>query len=266
MAARQVSRQRAQRRMARGLFLGSASYSNEIHFTSPRQHTLFQILPVLRHLDPVLAESLIGSHNQVAAAVRRYPNGLETMNDETKAEAERRRANGATCGGGGYMLAGNPADFDRQRGLINATRSGDFEPSIEDAIQKWEEDASAATRNYAPKEYWPSTGAFRMLFYQAGRRLGPEAIKLLERIPDDDIRLFANIELAAGLAGVPGASITRMKVSTVPQCEVPMAALSDVRNVSSDPLQIFVGAARAVMSGIHFGLQGFVPHVTSNGR
>jgi hypothetical protein len=98
---------------------GSASYSNEIHFTSPRQHTLFQILPVLRHLDPVLAESLIGSHNQLAASVRRYPNGLETMNEETKAEAERRRANGATCGGGGYMLAGNPADFDRQRGLIN---------------------------------------------------------------------------------------------------------------------------------------------------
>jgi hypothetical protein len=188
----------------------SAGYANEIHFTSPRQNTLFQILHVLRHLDPALAQSLIGSHDQLAAGVRRYPNGLETMNEEAETEAKRRKADGATCGGG-YILAGDPKDFDRQRRLIDATRSRDFEPSIEDAIEKYREDASAATRNYAPKEYWPSTGAFRTVFYQAGRRLGPEAAKLLKQIPDDDIRLFATIELAASLTGLPGSSITQMK-------------------------------------------------------
>jgi hypothetical protein len=188
----------------------SAGYANEIHFTSPRQNTLFQILHVLRHLDPALAQSLIGSHDQLAAGARRYPNGLETMNEEAETEAKRRQADGATCGGG-YILAGDPRDFDRQRRLIDATRSGNFDRSIEDAIEKYREDESAATRNYAPKEYWPSTAAFRTVFYHAGRRLGPEAAKLLEQIPDDDVRLFATIELAASLAGLPGPSITQMK-------------------------------------------------------
>jgi hypothetical protein len=109
----------------------SASYANEVHFTSPRQNTLFQDLHDLRHLDPALARSIVESHDQLAAAVRRYPNGLETMNEEAEAEAKRRKAAGATCGGG-YILAGDPRDFDRQRRLIDATRSGDFEPSIED--------------------------------------------------------------------------------------------------------------------------------------
>ena len=193
----------------------SADYMNEVHFSSPRQDCLFQILHVLRHLDPALAQSLIDSHNQLAAAVRRYPNGLETMHEEVESEAKRMKADGATCGGA-YIMAGDPRDFDRQRRLIDATRSGDFEPSIEDAIEKYREDISPATRNYAPKEYWPSTGAFRTVFYQAGRHLGSEAAKLLEQIPDDDLRLFATIELAAALSGVPQSSITHMKQPNPP--------------------------------------------------
>jgi hypothetical protein len=188
----------------------SVGYPNEIHFSSPRQNTLFQILHVLRHMDPALAQSLIDSHDQLAVAARRYPNGLETMNEEAEAQAERRKADGATCRSG-YILAGDPRDFDRQRRLIDATRSGDFGPSIHDGIEKFREDTSAATPNYAPKEYWPSTGAFRATFYRAGKRLGPEAAKLLEQIPDDDLRLFATIELAAALIGAPESSITQMK-------------------------------------------------------
>jgi hypothetical protein len=134
------------------------------------------------------------------------------MNEEAKAEAERRKAEGATCDGrGGYILAGDPSDFDRQRRLIDATRTGDFGLSIADALEKYREDTSPATHNYAPKEFWPSTGAFRTVFYEAGRRLGPEAAKLLEQIQDDDLRLFASIELAAALAGVPASSIRQMK-------------------------------------------------------
>jgi hypothetical protein len=188
----------------------SAGYMDAVHFTSPRQNTLFQVLHVLRHLDPALAQSLIDSHYQLAVAARRYPNGLETMNLEAEAAAERRKADGATCEGG-YILSGDPRDFDRQRRLIDATRSGDFEPSIEDAIEKYREDTAPATHNYAPKEYWPSTGAFRRVFYEAGRCLGSGAARLLERVPDDDLRLFATIELAAALARVPASSITQMK-------------------------------------------------------
>jgi hypothetical protein len=192
----------------------SAGYSNEIHFTSPRQDTLFQILHVLRHLDPALAQSLADSHDQLAVAARRYPNGLETMHEEVEAETKRREAESAICKDGtcgGYFLSGDPADFDRQRGIIDAARDGDFAPSIEDALEKYRQDTSPDAPNYAPKEYWPSTGAFRSVLHQAGRRLGSEAAKLLEQIPDNDLRLFASIELAAALAGVPASSITSMK-------------------------------------------------------
>jgi len=187
-----------------------SGYPNGIHFTSSRQNTLFQILHILRHFDPALAQSLINSHDQLAVAAHRYPNGLETLNEEVQAEVARRKAEGATCGDG-CILMGDPGDFDRQRRLIDATRSGDFGPSIEDAIEKYREDTSPATRNYAPKEYWPSTGAFRTLFYEAGMRLGTEATKLLDQIPDDDLRLFATIELATALTGLPCSSIMRMK-------------------------------------------------------
>lgn len=188
----------------------SSGYANEVHFTSPRQDTLFQILHVLRHLDPTLAQSLIGGHPQLALAARRYPNGLETFHQEMEAETERRKAEGATCGGG-FLFAGDSADLDRQRRLFDATRSGDFEPSIHDALEKYQQDTAPDTRNHAPKAFWPSTGAFRTLFYQAGKRLGPDAATLLDRAPDDDLRLFATIELAAALANVPPSSITTMK-------------------------------------------------------
>lgn len=191
----------------------AAGYSDEIRFTSQRQDTLFQVLHILRHLDPALAQSLIDSHDQLAAAARRFPNGFETIHEEAKAEAERRRAGTATGGGGGgYLMVGDPRDRDAQRRLIDAARSGDFAPSIEDAIEKYREDTEPATKNYGPKEYWPSTGAFRRLFYEAGKRLGSEATKLLEHVPDDDLRLFATIELAAGQTGAPAAlSIIQMK-------------------------------------------------------
>jgi hypothetical protein len=194
----------------------SASYPNEIHFSSPRQDTLFLIFHVLRHVDSSAAESLLASHDQLAIAVRRYPNGLETMNEESKVEAERRKAEqvaceGGTCQGGGYILTGDPRDFDRQRQIIDAVRNGDFAPAIEDALEKYQEDTSPDAPNYAPKEYWPSTGAFRSTLYQAGKRLGSDAGRLLEQIPDDDLRLFASIEFAAALSGAPASTITSMK-------------------------------------------------------
>lgn len=214
----------------------SAGYPDGISFSSPRQNSMFQILHVLRHLDPALAQSLIDSYDQLAAAVRRYPNGIETMNEEVEAETKRREAERATCKdgtcgtGGGYFLAGDPKDFDRQRRLIDAVRNGEFETVIEDALEKYGEDTTPESRNYAPKEYWPSTGAFRTMFHQAGKRLGLEAAGLLERIPDDDLRLFATIELAAALAGAPASSITTMKRPHPPDSRAPRGRIISARS------------------------------------
>ena len=187
----------------------SADYEDEFHFSSPRQYVLFNVLHVLRHLDPALADSLIHSHDQLASAARRYPNGQETMEEEVKAEVERRKADCATSEGASLVLMGE--DLDRQRRLIIAARDGNFGPSMDDALEKYREDTSPVTRNYAPKEYWPSTGTFRTTLYRAGKHLGLEAAKFLEQIPDEDLRLFATIELAAALGGVPESWITHMK-------------------------------------------------------
>jgi hypothetical protein len=193
----------------------SSSYADEVRFTSSRQHTLFLVLHLLRHFDPALAQSLIDSHEQLSAAAARYPNGLQTIQEEAEAEAVRRKAEGANCGGG-FVFAGDPRDLPRQRRLAEATRNGDFGPSVEDALEKYREDTSQETRNYAPKEYWPSTAACRTLFYQAGKSLGPEAARFLDQIPDEDLRLFASIELAAALAGAPGSSISSRKQPNPP--------------------------------------------------
>jgi hypothetical protein len=189
----------------------SAGYANQVKFTSARQNTLFQILHVLRRLDPALAQSLLDSNDQLAVAARRYPNGMETMHEESKAETKRRQASGEVCGGRGYILAGDPRDFDRQHRLIDASRSGEFTRAIQDALEKYREDTSPDTPNYAPKALWPSTGIFRTVLYRAGQRLGADAATLLDPIPDGDIRLFASIEFAAALAGVPGPRIIQMQ-------------------------------------------------------
>ncbi len=133
----------------------SAGYPSEIRFTSQRQNTFFQILHILRHLDPALAQSLIDSHDQLAAGARRYPSGLETIHEEAKAEAERRKAESTTRGGGGggYLMVGDPKDREAQLRLMDATRSGDFALPIEDAIERYREDTAPTTQNYAPKEY-----------------------------------------------------------------------------------------------------------------
>ena len=128
----------------------SAGYMNEVQFSSTRQNTLFQILHVLRRLDPALAQSLLDSHSQLAVAARRYPLGLETMHAEVEAETKRRQASGPACEGG-YILGGDPGDFDRQRRLIDAMRSGEFAPALQDALEKYREDTLPDTRNYAPK-------------------------------------------------------------------------------------------------------------------
>jgi hypothetical protein len=217
------------------------------------------------------------------------------MHEEMEAETKRRDAEGATCENGtcgGYFLSGDPADFDRQRGIIDAARSGNFAPAIEDALDKYREDTSPDAPNYAPKDFWPSTGAFRSALYQAGQRLGSEAAMLLEQIPDDDIRLFATIELTAALAGAPASPITSMKDPrppgsrriegriigtgaawhyiarslTVLVCEVLTAISFVVRSASSNHPTTSVGVANAVIFGIRSGRLESAPRAASSGK
>jgi hypothetical protein len=180
----------------------TAGYENEARFTSTRAYVLFEVLHILRHLDVPLAESLIADHEQLAVAARRYPDGHDTIDEEFEERRKQREASGATCGGG-FIGSGNPSDLAYQRALRQSSVGGDFGPPIDHAVERYREDTASDSPNYAPRAFWPSTCAFRTILYAAGKRLGPEATLLLDRIPDEDLRLFARIELAAALAGLP---------------------------------------------------------------
>ena len=186
----------------------SAGYGEGIRITSSREHVFFEVLHILRHLDAPLAEFLIANHTQLAAATRRYPDGHETIVQEAEERRKQLLASGSTCGGGGFVMAGDPRDFAYQMALQQSSQGGDFAPSIDPALERYREDIAPEGPNQAPKTFWPSTCAFRNILYSAGKRLGPEAGILLDRIPDDDLRLFAQIELAAALAGLPELSET----------------------------------------------------------
>jgi len=179
----------------------TATYDPEstIALTSGRQYTLFEVLHILRHTDDELAESLIAEHAQLAAAARRFPMGWETIADE----AETRRRNAPKTCGGGFVMGGHPDDFPYFRSVLQASEDGDFERAFRHGLEKYSEDTTPENPNVAPKEFWPSTSRFRHILYAAGKRLGPEAAAFLDRIPDEDLRLFAQIELAAALAGLP---------------------------------------------------------------
>jgi hypothetical protein len=195
---------------------GTSARYPDFHITSSREHVLFEVLHILRHLDPLLAESLIASHSQLAAAAQRYPNGTETMHRELELQAGERRkemaASGENCGGTFMMAgAGDPRDFARQMTLHRSSQQGDFGPSIDHPLELYREDTDPNSPNQNPKAFWPSACSFRATLYGAGKRLGPTAATLLDAISDDDLRLFAQIEFAAALAGLPASHETSRK-------------------------------------------------------
>jgi hypothetical protein len=116
-------------------------------------------------------------------------------------EERRKKAAGQSCSGG--FMAGSSRDRDYMMALMQATKDADFGPSIEHALEAYREDTASESPNKAPKAFWPSTWRFRGILYSAGKQLGQEADVYLGRIPDDDLRLFALIELAGALAGLP---------------------------------------------------------------
>lgn len=91
--------------------------------------------------------------------------------------------------------------------------NGDFKNSFEHALRSYARDADQARPNPYPRECWPSAEDFRVILYAAGRFDEESGARLLDRIPDIGLRLFAGIEFAAGIAGVAQiGSITRERL------------------------------------------------------
>jgi hypothetical protein len=163
---------------------------NDPEFTSKYQYLLFQILPALRRLDPDLTNSLSERNPQFAIAAARFPFGMESVPDETP--------QGAVCED--YIMIGKP----NQRFIrITEALANDFEEAFREAFHRYANDSDSQAPNSAPKECWPSNQEFRNILFKAGQHQGQAAAKYLDRIPDPDLRLLAQIELCAALAGLP---------------------------------------------------------------
>jgi len=156
-------------------------------------------------------------------------------------------------------MAGSPRDFPYLRAIMQASQDGEFGPAIQHAIEKYREDAAPERPNQAPKEFWPSTSRFRSVLYKAGKLVGQNAAVYLEAIPDADVRLFAQIELAAALAGLPelpecSANIITLLTARGDGCHAPPVTRwipeSGARNVTGLRMRRLVGPADAGIFGI----------------
>ena len=86
---------------------------------------------------------------------------------------------------------------------IEDEKNGDFKASFDYALRSYGRDADPVRPNPHPCDCWPSAEDFRVILYAAGQYEVKNVTRLLDRIPDDALRLFAEIEFAAGTAGLP---------------------------------------------------------------
>ena len=169
--------------------------AHQVHFSSTHEHVLFEILSPLRHLDPDLVVALARDYPEFAAAAERFPYGRESMT--AAMHAERPPAPRAPVE--------EPNDIEVAGRLMPIPEAIDteFKESFAVALRLYESESDPHDFNTAPKECWWAALEFRNILYKAGQHEGLAAARYLDRIPDADLRLFAQIELAAALAGLP---------------------------------------------------------------
>jgi uncharacterized protein (TIGR03435 family) len=189
-------------------------------FSSARQHLLFTVLGPCRHLAPELADELVATYSQLARAAAQLPNGLESMYQwppemlaqaAQAAEAESvERARRRTERDLEEQAQNDYLSLEDEWLPVHEQLRTDFDRALAMAVDAYETDTNPRRPNTAPKVCWRSAGAFRSILYKAGIYEGTRAERHLERIPDSDLRLFAQIELAGALAGISQASYSSM--------------------------------------------------------
>jgi hypothetical protein len=166
-------------------------------FSSIRESSLFGIFGVVRQLDAELADSLCFEYPQLGAAVVAFPQGYHTEFAARRAKSPPEQT-GAQCEQPDYITVGH----SRLLPIPEALRT-EFREPFEEALRLYALDTDSDNPNQAPRECWPSAMEFRNILFKAGQHEGRGAARYLDRIPDRDLRLFAQIELVAGVAGLP---------------------------------------------------------------
>jgi hypothetical protein len=156
---------------------------------SEQDFELFKLVPALQQLEPDLARSILEVHPRLAEALKRFPLGMRSVWDEQR-KYDPARDDIAMIG-------------DSELIPIAEALATDFEAAFRHARESFANDTDAECPNRAYKECWPSASEFRHILFKAGQHRGLAAAKYLDQIPDLDLRLFAQIELCAAVAGLP---------------------------------------------------------------
>ena len=158
---------------------------------SEQEFQLFRLIPALQHLEPDLARSVLEGRPQLAEAVKRFPSGMRSVEDG-QSKYDPARDDLVEIGDSDLMP-------------IPEALATDFEVAFRHARENscFADDCDPENPNSAPKECWSSATEFRNILFKAGQHQGLAAEKYLDRVPDADLRLFAQIELSAALAGLP---------------------------------------------------------------
>jgi uncharacterized protein (TIGR03435 family) len=172
-----------------------SSGSERVHFSSTHEQCLFEILGPLRHLDPDLAASVANDYPRLLAAAERFPYGRESMDAAMHAKQPPVSR--------GPVEQPDYIDVGRQLIPVPEAIRTEFKDAFVVALDLYAADSDRENVNDAPQECWPTALEFRKILYKAGQHEGRAAARYLNRIPDSTLRLFAQIELAAALAGLP---------------------------------------------------------------
>ena len=174
-----------------------------VTFSSQRSRLLFDLLGPLKRFDPQLADSTVRGNTELARAAASYPDGLDTDAPQPSQRPSAESVEQWKRNWTGITLA---AGFFR----IEDEKNADFKNSFDQALRSYARDADPVRPNPYPRECWPSAEDFRAILHGAGRHAEESGGRLLARVPDLVLRLFAEIEFAAGVAGLAHiGSITR---------------------------------------------------------
>ncbi|HEV2991969.1 MAG TPA: hypothetical protein VG759_26265 [Candidatus Angelobacter sp.] len=274
------------------LELSLRSGSGEAAFGSLYQYRLFQLLPVLRELDPSRADALLKENLQVKTSLQKYTNGLQSFSD-TYSEAPKDdssfsltlRVNQGPASGvfnasiqtlqiqseASEILAAVPIDAANalknalllqdapdafgspkgdlllaiaqrsvkqhsdvtERALLELSKSLDHYPiltqchyllataglyarigdsdraqaALKETMKRvkklYDSDTNSDDPNQSLKSAWPSTVVSRACVAVAGRISSRLANDLVMQLPDPDLRIFARIERASSMLGIP---------------------------------------------------------------
>ena len=166
-----------------------------VTFSSHGSALLFELLGPLRRFDPELAEVTIRENPELAHAAESHPDGLDTDSGQPSGRLSSEALEQWKRDWTGFALG---CGFFR----IEDEQNGDFKNSFEHALRSYARDTASARPNPYPRECWPAAEDFRVILYAAGRYEGENGARLLHRIPDVVLRLFAEIEFAAGIGGL----------------------------------------------------------------